>query len=94
MADIKPTKPIIKDAIRIVIRNRQGVVIDEEVKAVSSLNEKGIFDVLPQHENFISMIKEIITVHKKTGDKKELKINQGIIKVYENEAFIYLDVTH
>lgn len=88
------TKPIIKDRIHIVIRNRQGVVIDEQVKAVSSINEKGIFDVLPQHENFISIIKETITVHKASGEKNELKINQGVIKVYENEALIYLDVTH
>lgn len=86
-------KPIVKDTISVIIRNRKGIVLEEEVKAVTSFNEKGVFDVLPEHANFISIIKDNLTIHKKGGEKKEIKINQGILKVYENEINIYLDIS-
>ncbi|MCL5970225.1 MAG: hypothetical protein M1450_01850 [Patescibacteria group bacterium] len=80
-----------KDTISVVIRNRSGIVLAEEVKALSSLNETGPFDVLPMHENFISIIKDTITIHKKNG-KNEIKISNGIIRVHENQINIFLEV--
>jgi len=88
-----PSQPkvIKKDTISLVIRNRSGIVLAEEVKALSSLNETGPFDVLPLHENFISIIKDTITIHKQTG-KDEMKISNGIIRVHENQISIFLEV--
>ena len=53
-------------------------------------HEKGIFDVLPQHENFISVIKDKIIIHTTDGKDKEMKIDNGVLKVQENEAHIFL----
>lgn len=81
------------DSITVTIKNRKGILVQEEVKAVSSFNDKGIFDVLPEHANFISIIKNYIILYKKDGSKNEMKISKGVLRVYENEVKIYLDIS-
>ena len=86
--DSQPTKSINLDSITVTIKNRKGVLVQEEVKAVSSINDKGIFDILPEHANFISIIKDNITLHKKDGSKNEMKISKGVLRVYQNQIHI------
>lgn len=76
----------------LVIRNKQGIVYNDKVEAVSSKNAKGSFDILPQHENFISIIKENIVIHKKLNQNQEIKIENGILRVYKNKVNIYIGV--
>ncbi len=79
--------------ILLKIQTKEGVSFNDKVKAVTSFNEKGVFDVLPQHENFISVIKDKIIIHTKDGIDKEMKIDSGVLKVQENEAHIFLGIT-
>ncbi len=79
--------------ILLKIQTKEGVSFNEQVKAVTSFNEKGVFDVLPQHENFISVIKDKIIIHTKDGKDNEMKIGSGVLKVYENEAHVLLGLT-
>ena len=81
-----------KNNINLTIRNKQGVLFKDKVKSVSSYNEKGLFDILPKHENFISLIKEKIVVHKNDNQKEEIKIDNGVMKVYENNVNIYIGI--
>lgn len=78
--------------IPVLIQNRDGIIIQEEVKAVTSLNHKGIFDVLPLHENFISLIKGYIILHRKNGETNELKITEGVLEVEDNKITIFLEI--
>ncbi len=80
-------------SILLKIQTKEGISFNENVKAVTSFNEKGIFDVLPQHENFISVIKDKIIIHTTDGKDKEIKIDNGVLRVYENEADIFLGLT-
>ncbi|MEK7502663.1 MAG: hypothetical protein AAB609_04010 [Patescibacteria group bacterium] len=82
-----------KALILLKIQTKEGISFNDNVKAITSFNEKGIFDVLPQHENFISVIKDKIIIHTKDGKDKEMKIDNGVLKVYENEAHILLSIT-
>jgi F0F1-type ATP synthase epsilon subunit len=78
--------------ITISIRNKQGLIFKDKVKAVSSYNEKGLFDILPEHENFISLIKEKIVIHKNDDQKEEIKIGSGVLRAYENNVNIYVGI--
>jgi F0F1-type ATP synthase epsilon subunit len=78
--------------ISLTIRNRTQVIFNGPVKAITSSNLKGRFDVLPQHANFISIIKDYVTVHKVDGTESQLKISRGVLKVNGNSAAIYLGV--
>ena len=80
------------DDINITIRSKLGIVFKDRVKSVSSYNEKGLFDILAKHENFISLIKEKIVIHKNDNQKEEIKIDNGVMKVYENNVNIYIGI--
>jgi F0F1-type ATP synthase epsilon subunit len=76
----------------LIIRNREQVLFEGEIKALSSLSDKGIFDILPEHENFISVIKERLTIHKLDGTNTEMELTYGIVKVYMNKVWVYLGI--
>ena len=78
--------------IRVTVRNRTQVVFDGEVKSVSSKNDTGIFDILPEHSNFISLISSPLIVRKLDGQKQEIPFKNGIIKVKDNAIHCYIDL--
>jgi F0F1-type ATP synthase epsilon subunit len=77
--------------LHVNIKNKETTFFDGDVTAVSSYNDVGLFDILPMHENFISIIKDKIILHRDNA-KKEIKIENGLLKVKENKVNIYLDL--
>lgn len=81
------TNPI----IHITIKDKNGIVLEEDAYALSSYNEIGIFDVLPLHANFVSIITKQLRIHKGIANKdKDMNIGTGILKVTKNFVNIYL----
>lgn len=77
--------------INVTIKNRDNILYDGMVTAVSTYNDVGLFDVMPLHENFISLIHNKVILHN-MNMQKVFKIDKGIIKVKNNKVDIYLDV--
>ena len=86
MANFQPTPPLFA-----VIRTRTQVLFEGQVKALTSNNEKGVFDILPEHAQFISLIKDFVRLHKVDGTT-EIKISTGILKVHENRIDVYVGI--
>lgn len=63
-----------------------------EAYAVSSLNERGPFDVLPAHTNFITLVNKHIVIHETETEKKEFEVDSGIMKVINNTVTIFLGI--
>jgi F0F1-type ATP synthase epsilon subunit len=80
------------EKIRVTVRNRTQVLFDEEAKSISSKNDTGVFDVLPEHSNFISLITSPLIIRKLDGEKKEITFTSGLIKVKENTVHCYVDL--
>ncbi|HLD01252.1 MAG TPA: hypothetical protein VJC10_00085 [Patescibacteria group bacterium] len=85
-------QPNTNTLLQVTIRNREAVLKDDTYASLSSTNEVGTFDILPMHENFITLIKEFITLRKTDGTKEDLKISTGVMKVVDNAVVIYLDI--
>ena len=77
--------------LAVIVRNKDKVLYSGQAYAVTSYNDKGVFDVLPQHENFITLIKEKVIVRKTQKDEKEIKIENGIVKVYKDNIYVYVN---
>ena len=75
--------------IHVIIKNKESIIYDGQATAVSSFNDVGLFDVLPLHENFISLVKDKIIILDNSG-QKEFKINNGLLKVKDDKVNIYL----
>lgn len=80
------------DQISVHVRDLVSTVFSGTAYAVSSINEKGPFDVLPMHANFISIVKEKIIIHQKNGQQQELKIDTGVLKNKDNIITIFLGI--
>jgi F-type H+-transporting ATPase subunit epsilon len=85
-ADLR-TKPLI-----LVVRTPEKTIYEGEAHAVSSVNERGPFDVLAAHQNFITLIREKLVITDTAGEKQEVPVQGGVMRVHENEITIFLGV--
>lgn len=77
--------------LSVVIRNKDKILYNGQVYAISAINDNGPFDILDQHENFISLIKNKIIIHTTPRETMEIQIENGIIRVYEDKVHIYVN---
>lgn len=75
------------------VKNRETTLYQGEVRAITSYNEVGTFDVLPEHANFISLIQKSLIIHELRGSKNEIKFDVALLRVSENKVEIYLGIT-
>jgi F0F1-type ATP synthase epsilon subunit len=87
-----PSPQPVPDRIHVMVRNRRQLVFEDDVKAITSKNDTGVFDVLPEHSNFISVLKESITLHKLDGTKQVITLQNGLIKVKNSSVKCYIDL--
>ncbi len=80
------------NTLHLFLRDREKVIINSDVQSVSGINEKGIFDILPLHSNFITLIEQRIILTRMDGTKQEVTVNNGILRVIENRVEIYIGV--
>lgn len=79
--------------LNVEVRGRQGVVFLGDLTAVTGFNTVGVFDVLPDHANFISMITKKVILHKEDGKIDEINLDNGVIVVEDNKVQIFLGVS-
>jgi F0F1-type ATP synthase epsilon subunit len=77
--------------LTVVMRNKDRILYSGNADAVSSYNDKGPFDVLAEHENFIALIKDKVIIHVTQKEEIETKIENGIIRVCDNKAYVYVN---
>jgi F0F1-type ATP synthase epsilon subunit len=83
---------MIKDSVlTVIVRNKDKVLYSGQAYAVTAVNDKGVFDVLAEHESFISTIKDKIIVHTTPKENKEIQIKNGIVRVYKDIVYIYVN---
>jgi F0F1-type ATP synthase epsilon subunit len=86
------TASVSAEKIHLRVRNRTQLLFNDDVKSVTSKNDTGIFDVLPEHANFISLITSPLILRKLDGQKQEIPFVNGIIKVKDNAVYCYIDL--
>jgi F0F1-type ATP synthase epsilon subunit len=84
MTNLKP--------IKVIVRNTQGIIFNDDVDRISSFNEVGRFDVFPMHANFISIIRQELILYRKNEKIKELKVEQAVMKVKQDVVHIFLGI--
>jgi F0F1-type ATP synthase epsilon subunit len=77
--------------LTVVVRNKDNILYSGQAFAVSAINDKGPFDVLAQHESFISLIKDKIIIRTTPTTKKEIQIENGILKIYKDNVRVYVN---
>jgi F0F1-type ATP synthase epsilon subunit len=78
--------------LQVKIRSKSKIYFEGLAYAVSSTNEIGTFDILSEHANFVTAVKDFITVHKSTDSKEDFSIERGILRVRENLVEVFIGV--
>ena len=78
--------------LQLHMRNSQKVIYNGEINSLTSYNQKGIFDILPSHSNFISMIKDKIIFTPSGGQKVTYPITTAIMRVTSNKVSIFFQL--
>lgn len=69
------------------------VYFDGIAESISAVNDTGVFDILPKHHNFMTLLNAGEIVVRSNGGKEEkIKINRGIMHVKADHTVVFLDV--
>ena len=60
-------------------------------KSVSSTNVEGPFDILPEHENFVTIIGQRVTIFDLEGKKYDIIMEKGLIEATSNVVKVYVE---
>lgn len=77
------------ETIKVVIRKKDGVLWEGEVSSLSSTNEIGNFDILPEHSHFVGLIEKYVIIRTAQGEKK-YDIDRGILSVKDGIIEVFL----
>lgn len=80
------------DLFHLKIVSKEGTLFDGDIKSLTSYNDKGKFDILGLHANFISIIYKKITIIDKNGGSKDMDIDKALLRNKENNLEIYLGI--
>lgn len=85
--------PNIAQFLDVSIRNRSKILFEGKVQSLTSYNEVGEFDILPQHANFITLIKKAIIIDKGSPGEKKFEVKSGgLMNVEQEQIDIYLGI--
>jgi F0F1-type ATP synthase epsilon subunit len=84
--------PVDPNKIHLTVRDRTKILFNDYVKALTSYNEAGIFDILPEHSNFISLINTKIIIHKLDKTTQEIPLVNGIVKIKDYDIRCFINI--
>ena len=84
------TVPFAPESLNVTATTATAKIFEGKALSVSGTNSRGPFDILPMHENFISLIKEKIIIAGSTGQKREIACENGLLEVSENRVRIFI----
>jgi F0F1-type ATP synthase epsilon subunit len=66
------------------------VLFRGEVRAVSSYNVRGAFDILPMHSQFITLIEKELILHLDDTQEQRFKVTKGVMHVMNDQVKIFV----
>jgi F0F1-type ATP synthase epsilon subunit len=80
---------IAQPTLQVMVMTPQQVLFEGEAVSVSSINDTGPFDVLGDHANFITLIKDQLII-RMAKDEYRTIISDGLLRVFQGDVKIFL----
>lgn len=78
--------------LTLTVKSREGILFTGIVKTVTSNNDRGRFDVLSYHANFISLIKDYVEYVGLDDKKVSISIRDAVMRVDQNNVDVYMGI--
>lgn len=77
--------------LKLTVMDKERIVYDGLISSLTSVNDKGTFDILPAHTNFISIVKDKIVIRTNQGQEQELKVGpEAVLRVLDGEIKVFV----
>ncbi len=76
--------------LTIHVRNREGILFEGTILSLTGINQKGTFDILSLHSNFVTLVEQKIVLKTPEGKVEEIEVKSGVLRVIENHIEVYL----
>lgn len=64
---------------------------EDEVSSITAENNEGLFDILPDHARFMSLLKSgPFTIHMQDGNQKTVNFDTALLFFRDNTATVYV----
>ncbi len=81
-----------KEELQVQVITSSKLIYNGAAFAVSSINKIGPFDILPEHENFITLLKDKVVIHGLDGKDTEIPCQNGLLEVSEDRVRVFLGI--
>jgi F0F1-type ATP synthase epsilon subunit len=79
------------EALFVTVHSPDGVMFQGMCSGVTAVNLLGPFDILPNHENFITHINGAVTLYiADSKNTKEIPVQMGVLRVLKNDVVLYV----
>ena len=78
--------------ISVTVKQPDKTVFDGFATSITSVSNRGKFDVLAYHANFIALIQETIVLGQEGKPPVQIPIKTGVMKVRQNSVKIILGI--
>ena len=68
------------------------VYFEGDAYSISAQNDTGIFDILPRHHNFMTLLNPCDIKVQGVNGSQSIRINRGVMHVKADRAVVFLDV--
>ncbi len=90
---MSPSNRVQQGVLKVRILSPKKLIFEGEVKALSSANSAGKFDILAEHANFITLVKNTpISVLQQSNEQLNFTFNLAIILAINNQVTVYADI--
>ncbi len=76
--------------INVSIKNKKEQLFLGDASTITSKNDRGVFDILPYHVNFITLIKDFIVIDRNLPSEKRYEMETGVLYTIMNRVEIYV----
>ena len=78
--------------IHLYIRSKTEKYFQGDVKSVTSVNDSGVFDILPMHANFITLIKDYVILDKGYPSEKKVEFKSAVASLINDSMDVYVGI--
>jgi F0F1-type ATP synthase epsilon subunit len=79
-------------SLSVIVKSRKEVLFEGSAYSITSYNERGFFDILPTHANFVTLIKDFVVIDKDLPSERDIKLDKGIMTVQMDKVQVYVGI--
>lgn len=78
--------------VHVTVRTPEGVVFEDAVQALSATNEAGLFDIIYEHTNFVTVLTGDVILHLQSGEEKTIPVQTGVLRAFNSGVDVLIGV--